>query len=116
MDFTAPESQKNIIEFLNGKKADVVISDMAPNATGVRNLDNENIIKLCYIVLRFAVQISKKDSSLLVKLWQCGETKQLENDIARFYNNVKIVKPNSSRSDSTEIFLLGRNFKGLKNS
>ncbi|XP_018563605.1 rRNA methyltransferase 2, mitochondrial [Anoplophora glabripennis] len=116
MDFTALESQKKIVGFLNGKKADVIVSDMASNATGVRSLDNENIIKLCYIVLRFAVQTSKKDASLLMKLWQCGETKQLENDIARFYNNVKIVKPNSSRSDSTEIFLLGRNFKGLKNN
>lgn len=116
MDFTSSESQKKIMDFLNDKKVDVVISDMAPNATGVRSLDNENIIKLCYAALRFAVQISKKDASLLVKLWQCGVTKELDNDIARFYNNVKVVKPNSSRSDSTEIFLLGRGFKGLKNS
>lgn len=116
MDLTSSESQKEVIGFLNGEKVDVIISDMAPNATGVRSLDNENIIKLCYIALRFAVQISKKDASLLVKLWQCGETKQLENDFARFYNNVKIVKPNSSRIDSTEIFVLGRSFKGLKNS
>ncbi|KAJ8911162.1 hypothetical protein NQ315_013016 [Exocentrus adspersus] len=115
MDFTSSESQQTLIDSLNGKRADAVISDMAPSATGVRVLDNENIIKLCYIVLRFAVQVSKKNASLLMKLWQCGESKQLENDLAKFYNNVKVVKPNSSRSDSTEVFLLGRDFKGLKN-
>ncbi|KAJ8929569.1 hypothetical protein NQ314_017733 [Rhamnusium bicolor] len=116
MDFTVPESQKKLFDYLNGEKVHVVISDMAPNATGVRDLDTENIIKLCYAALRFALQISRNNASLLVKLWQCGELKILENDMARYYSNVKVVKPNSSRSDSTEIFLLGRNFKGLKDS
>ncbi|RZC34888.1 ribosomal RNA methyltransferase CG11447 [Asbolus verrucosus] len=114
MDFTEPQSQTKIIEYLDGRKADVVISDMAPSATGVRDLDNDNIIHLCYVALRFAVQISETGASFVVKLWQCGQTKQLETDISRFYGNVKPVKPNSSRSDSAEIFLLGRSFKGLK--
>lgn len=114
MDFTTPEAQDRVTVALDGKRVDVVISDMAPSASGVRDLDNENIIQLCYAVLRFAVQISKVNASVLVKLWQCGEAKRLEEDISRFYKNVKFVKPNSSRSDSTEIFLLGREFKGLK--
>lgn len=114
MDFTDPKSQDKLIETLGGKKADVVISDMAPNATGVRDLDNENIIHLCYTVLRFALQISEVGGTVLVKMWQCGQSKQLESDFERFYEKVKNVKPNSSRSDSTEIFLLGRGFKGLK--
>lgn len=87
---------------------------MAPSATGVRQLDNENILKLCYNVLRFALVVSRPGASILVKMWQSGETKTFETDIARFYNNVKIVKPHSSRADSSEIFLLGRNFKGIK--
>ncbi|CAG9832824.1 unnamed protein product [Diabrotica balteata] len=114
MDFTSIETQKKILEFLNKRTVDAVVSDMAPSATGIRYMDNENMLKLCYSVLRFALEISVKNASFLVKLWQCGETKQLENDIAQFYNKVKVVKPSASRSDSTEIYLLGREFKGLK--
>lgn len=114
MDFTKAETQERIREELNGHKANAVISDMAPRASGVSHLDTENIIHLCYMALRFAVQNSEVGGSLLVKLWQCGEAKQLEQDISKFYNNVKYVKPQSSRSDSAEIFLLGRDFKGLK--
>ncbi|KAJ8978612.1 hypothetical protein NQ317_010070, partial [Molorchus minor] len=100
MDFTTPESQKTLTDFLKGEKVHVVISDMAPNATGVKHLDKENIIKLCYAALKFAVQMSVKDASLLVKLWQCEDMKKLVDDISRFYSNVKVVKPNASRSDS----------------
>lgn len=115
MDFTCEKSQQAIQDFLKNK-ADVVLSDMAPSATGVRYLDNENILKLCYSVLRFALLVSRTGGSILIKLWQCGETKKLENDIGRFYNKVNIVKPRASRSDSAEIFILGRDFKGLKNN
>lgn len=113
MDFTDAKSQQAIKDFLGNETAHAVLSDMAPSASGIRQLDNENILKLCYNVLRFALLISRTGASVLMKLWQCGETKKLETDIARFYNNVKIVKPHASRSDSAEIFLLGRDFKGL---
>lgn len=93
---------------------DVVMSDMAPTATGVKDLDDENIVNLCYCVLRFALQFSKINATLLVKLWQCGDTEKLKTDMEKFYKNVKIVKPNASRSDSAEIFLLAREFKGIK--
>lgn len=89
---------------------------MAPSTTGIRDLDNENIIKLCYSVLRFAALNSKVNGTVLMKLWQCGEAKSLEQSLCKFYKNVKFVKPNSSRSDSAEIFLLGREFRGLKES
>ncbi|CAH1954582.1 unnamed protein product [Acanthoscelides obtectus] len=114
MDFTAPSSQQALLEHLQGEQVHAVISDMAPKASGVRDLDNENMVKLCYSALRFAVQITRTEGVLLMKMWQCGETKQLESDMSRFYDNVRLVKPKSSRADSTEIFLLGRGFKGLE--
>lgn len=91
-----------------------VLSDMAPNATGVRCLDQENITNLCYTVLRFAVKMSAKNASLLVKVWDNGEVPQFEKDMLRFYKSVKIIKPVASRADSSEKFLLGREFVGLK--
>lgn len=116
MDFTHEKTQQRLKDYLKDEKAHAVVSDMAPSATGIRDLDNENIVKLCYSVLRFALLVSRIGASVLMKLWQCGDTKRLENDIARFYNNVKVVKPHASRADSTEIFLLGRDFKGIKSN
>ena len=113
VDFTTSQTQSKILETLAGRKPHVVLSDMAPKATGVTHLDNENIIHLCYVTLRFAAQVSEVGATLVVKLWQCGQAKQLETDFSKFYSNVKYVKPNSSRTDSAEIFLLARNFKGL---
>lgn len=110
------KTQQLVKDFLNESKANAVLSDMAPSASGIRQLDNDNIIRLCYSVLRFALLVSRTGASFLVKLWQCGETKKLETDIARYYNHVKVVKPSASRGDSAEVFLLGRDFKGIKNS
>ncbi|KAL1494388.1 hypothetical protein ABEB36_009994 [Hypothenemus hampei] len=114
MDFTEQTSQEKLVNFLGSNRADAVLSDMAPSATGIRDLDRENIIKLCYSALKFAVIVSKKGASVLVKLWQGQEMLDLQRDMSRFYDNVKIVKPNSSRSDSIEMFMLGRGFKGLR--
>lgn len=116
MDFTEAKSQETILQCLEGSKPNLVLSDMAPNATGIKEMDDDNIIKLCYSVLRFAVQVSAVNSSLLVKLWMCSEAKKLEESIGTFYRNVKFVKPMASRSNSAEIFLLAKNFKGLKTS
>lgn len=109
-----PEAQEKLKSILNDRRVDCVLSDMAPNATGVRSLDQENISKLCYSVLRFAVLVSSVKASILVKLWCNGEAQQLEQNMLRFYEHVKFVKPSASRSDSAEIFLLGKGFRGLK--
>jgi 23S rRNA (uridine2552-2'-O)-methyltransferase len=52
--------------------------------------------------------------SVLLKIWDGRETSRLEQDIAKFYRQVKFVKPTASRGDSAEIFLLARMFKGIK--
>ncbi|XP_022916552.1 rRNA methyltransferase 2, mitochondrial [Onthophagus taurus] len=114
-DFTNAETQGNILKILQGEKVDVVLSDMAPSATGIKEMDDENILKLCYSVLRFAIINGKKGGTILVKMWQCGESKQFESDLLKFYDNVKIIKPKSSRKDSSEIYFLGRGFKGVLN-
>jgi 23S rRNA (uridine2552-2'-O)-methyltransferase len=113
-DFTMNDTQVQLKNALGDRLIDVVLSDMAPNTSGIRDMDNERIIHLCYTVLRFAIQMSNVNATILLKLWQCGDLKTLENSILEFYQNVKVIKPNASRSDSAEIFLLGRNFKGLE--
>lgn len=99
---------------LGERRVDCVISDMAPNATGVRALDHELITKLGYAVLRFAVLMSNQNASLLVKVWDNGDVPRFIEDMRQFYKTVKILKPNASRSESSEKFLLAREFLGLK--
>lgn len=88
---------------------------MAPNATGIRVLDQENIITLCYTVLRFAILMSSPNASLLVKVWDNGEVAKLEEDMSKFYHSVRNIKPAASRKDSAEKFVLAKGFKGRKN-
>lgn len=113
-NFTLAESQDKIRTLLAGRRVDCVLSDMAPNATGVRILDQENITNLCYSVMRFAALMSSPNASLLVKVWDNGNIPQMEKDMLRFYKTVKIIKPLASRADSSEKFLLAREFFGLK--
>lgn len=113
-DFRLPETQKQLEKLLDGRRIDCVMSDMAPNATGVRALDQENIVTLCYTVLRFAILMSSPNASLLVKLWDNGEVNKLEQDMLRYYKHVKHIKPRASRCDSSEKFLLATEFYGLK--
>lgn len=113
-DFTKPETQQNVKSILGDRRVDCVLSDMAPNATGVRSLDQENITKLCYSVLRFAALVSSVNANLLVKLWNNGDVPQLEQNMLRFYEKVKFIKPAASRTDSSEVFMLAKGFLGLK--
>lgn len=110
MDFTDAKTQERIKELLNGRKVDCVLSDMAPNATGVRCLDQDKIMDLCYSVLHFAIQISAENASLLVKIWDNGNVKKFEEISLRYYKSIKHVKPEASRGDSAEKFLLAKNF------
>nr|CAD7198712.1 unnamed protein product [Timema douglasi] len=113
-DFTTAATLEKLLSAMKGRRADAVVSDMAPNATGVRAMDHENIVQLAYSATRFAVQTSRVGAFLLVKLWDGASTIALERDLTRFYDKVKAVKPMASRSDSAEMFFLARGFKGLQ--
>ncbi|KAG0717183.1 rRNA methyltransferase 2, mitochondrial [Chionoecetes opilio] len=107
-DFTAPQTQLQVLELLNGRKVNVVLSDMAPKASGIKGLDHENIISLAYAALRFAAQNTAEGGSLLCKIWEGFMTHQLISDMKRSFRTVKIVKPAASRGDSSEAFLVAK--------
>lgn len=115
-DFTSDAGQNKIRDVLKDKKINVVLSDMAPKATGVRQLDQDNIVTLCYSVLRFALQMSEQDASIVMKIWSNGQMNELQTQMERYYKTVKVVKPNASRGDSAEQFLVGRGFVGVTKS
>lgn len=114
IDFTALDTNRKVYQLLNETKANVVLSDMAPNATGIRELDHENIMKLAYCAMKFALQVLQKDGLFLVKIWDGPNLIRLQNDLGKFYTSIKRFKPNATRSESSETFVLASGFKGLK--
>lgn len=114
MDFSTIEAHDKVIAALGGSKVDLVLSDMAPSATGVKELDKDRIIGLCYMAIRFAALVSKVEGNLLFKVWDGKEVPILEMDLERFYKSIKILKPQASRSESSEKFILARGFRGIQ--
>ncbi|KMQ95598.1 ribosomal rna methyltransferase [Lasius niger] len=116
MDFTIAKTQETLHQLLQGNKADVILSDMAPNASGIREIDHDNIVLLAYAALKFALQTTKVHGTLVIKIWDGGKSQQFEENLLKFYDNVKVVKPDATRDESSEKFFLAREFKGLKTS
>jgi 23S rRNA (uridine2552-2'-O)-methyltransferase len=87
---------------------------MAPSSSGFKEMDHECIVKLSYSALKFCLKISKVGGFFITKIWDGGMRQKLESDLKIFYDKVQTVKPDASRSDSAECFLLARGFKGLK--
>uniref|UniRef100_A0ABD2XKP2 rRNA methyltransferase 2, mitochondrial n=1 Tax=Trichogramma kaykai TaxID=54128 RepID=A0ABD2XKP2_9HYME len=114
MDFTKKGTQDLIKQYLNERFVDVVLSDMAPNAIGMKDADHENIIKLAYSVFKFALEVSSYESTLVIKVWDGSMSPALEKDLELFYKVVKIARPQATRDESSEKFIIAKGFKGLK--
>lgn len=113
-DILKPESTAKILKCLDGRPVDAVISDMAPNASGVRSLDHDAIVALSYAALLFSFRVLSVGGSFLCKIWNGREATKLSEDIRRFFQFVHYVKPPASRKESSEIYILGRQFKGAE--
>ncbi|CAG2101927.1 unnamed protein product [Medioppia subpectinata] len=114
-DFTKPLNQSKILHSLNGKSVDVVLSDMAPNASGQHDFDSMAIHALCYSALQFSLTVLRPFSGTFVtKVWEGPTTPALRNDLSVFFSEVKHLRPDACRGDSTESYILCRHFKGVK--
>ncbi|MBF0280777.1 MAG: RlmE family RNA methyltransferase [SAR324 cluster bacterium] len=87
---------------------DVILSDMAPKTTGIRTVDAQRAHHLCEHVAHLAVQLLKPGGTLLMKAFQGAPFEGLRKEIQEQFQQVKICKPKSSRQESVEIFLLGK--------
>jgi 23S rRNA (uridine2552-2'-O)-methyltransferase len=108
LDATAPDRLKEML----GGKADVVLSDMAANATGHRQTDHLRIMALAEAAVHFAREVLDKGGSFLCKVLQGGTETALLAELKRDFATVKHVKPPASRTDSAELYLLARGFRG----
>ena len=96
---------------IKGGKADVIMSDMAPKTSGIRLTDLHRSFELNKKVLYLANEILCSEGSLLVKAFQGKLFDELRYEFKKMFAEVKLCKPKSSRSESVEIFILGRSKK-----
>jgi 23S rRNA (uridine2552-2'-O)-methyltransferase len=108
LDAAAPEKLKAML----GGPADIVLSDMAANATGHRKTDQLKITALVEAAAEFARAVLAPGGSFLAKVLQGGTEGALLATLKRNFATVKHVKPAASRSDSAELYLLATGFRG----
>lgn len=111
LDFLDPAAPDLLKERLGGP-ADVVLSDMAANATGHRKTDHLKIIALVEAAAAFAAEILKPGGVFLAKVLQGGTEGELLAALKRDFASVKHVKPAASRQDSAELYVLATGFRG----
>ena len=109
-DFREDAVLQQILNLLGEDKADVVISDMAPNMSGMDAVDQPRAIYLCELALDMAVQVLKPDGAFVAKLFQGQGSEVYLAEIRRHFKRVKIRKPTSSRPRSREVYVLAQGF------
>jgi 23S rRNA (uridine2552-2'-O)-methyltransferase len=111
LDFLDPSAPEKLKAMLGGR-ADVVLSDMAANATGHRKTDHIKIVALVEAAYEFAREVLSPGGTFLAKVLQGGTEAELLGPLKRDFTTVKHVKPSASRSDSAELYLLATGFRG----
>lgn len=110
-DFREAEVLARLEAAVAGRKADVVVSDMAPNLSGVESVDAARIAHLVELAADFAVQHLKPGGALVVKLFHGSGYAQLVQLFRDTFHTVKSFKPKASRDKSSETFLVGIGLK-----
>ena len=114
-DFTEPSALAWLEEKLQSGRVDLVLSDMAPNISGVMLSDQARQYELCELALDFSVNWLKPDGAFLVKVFQGVGFEDFRAQMRRAFEEVLIRKPDASRDRSTEVYLLGRRPSAARN-
>ena len=109
-DFTETEVQAQLFAELGGK-ADLVLSDMAPNTTGHGATDHLRIMALADAALEFAVEALVEGGNFVAKVFQGGAERQMLERLKRHFASVRHAKPPSSRKESSELYVVATGFR-----
>ena len=104
-DFTDIKIQDKIKKKLNGK-VDVVMSDMAVDTTGNKNIDSIQTGELCIEAMKFAKDLMKDNAYFISKIFMGGTFNEIVAEGKKYFKEVKVFKPKSSRKDSKESFII----------
>ncbi|XP_049601568.1 rRNA methyltransferase 2, mitochondrial isoform X2 [Syngnathus scovelli] len=110
-DVTDPATHAKLPDLLPGGRAHVLLSDMAPNASGFREMDHERLVGLCLSLLDLAKTILRPGGSLLCKYWDGSLAHHLQDKLCLTFGSVRSLKPHASRKDSAERYFLARNYR-----
>jgi 23S rRNA (uridine2552-2'-O)-methyltransferase len=110
-DFREPEVFDRLLHLLPERQVDVLLSDMAPNLSGVDAIDQPRTMHLAELALEMAGRILKPGGNALIKVFQGSGFVELLQDARRQFGRVKLLKPEASRSRSPEMYLLAMQFR-----
>lgn len=112
-DFTQQPVLDLLMQRIRGISVDLVISDMAPNMSGVVSVDQARVMNLSELALEFSDKALKPGGSLLIKTFQGAGFNEFYARLRRRFEKLAARKPSASRAESKEIYLLGRGFRGV---
>ena len=111
-DLLRTDVKNFLIEHQHPCPVDGVVSDMAPKTTGIRDVDQARSLELCQMALATAEQILKPGGYFVCKIFQGKDFDLFRGELKKKFSKVDVLKPESTRTRSFEIFLVGLNFKG----
>lgn len=112
MDFMDDDAPDKLIAMMKGEKADVVMSDMAPNTIGHKNTDHLRIMMLVEAAYYFAKDVLKEEGTFIAKVRQGGTQNELLATMKKDFKTIKHIKPPASRKESSETYLIAQGFRG----
>ena len=110
-DFIDPAMQERLVAVLGGK-ADLVLSDMAPNTTGHAATDHLRIMALAEAALAFALEVLAEGGGFVAKVFQGGAEQAMLERLKRHFATVRHAKPPASRKESSELYVVATGFRG----
>jgi len=109
-DFTNDISKNKILDYF-GTKVDVVISDMAVNTTGNKNIDSIYTGELCIDAMKFSKKTLKDNGKFISKIFMGSTFNEIINEAKKIFKENKVFKPQASRKDSKESFIICKNLR-----
>lgn len=103
-DFREEEIFNKIMDEIGGRRVDVVLSDMAPNTSGMSAVDMPRMMYLCELAVDFALNVLPDDGALIMKVFQGEGSPKLRADMQKKFSKIKSIKPKASRPRSKEMF------------
>jgi 23S rRNA (uridine2552-2'-O)-methyltransferase len=110
-----PGVQERVLTLL-GRKADVILSDMAPKLSGVKEADETRAMELCRTALACAQGLLRPGGRFLVKMFMGAESKEFVEEVRGVFHKVKTTRPQATRKGSAEVYMIANRFKSVSGS
>lgn len=110
-DFNDDETVEKCLQQVGVRQVDIVISDLAPNLTGIRDTDQARSLELAEQVLAFAIQALRPQGNLLLKVFEGRDVDAFKKKLSERFQKLTVRKPDASRADSREFYILASNLK-----